>query len=161
MKTLSLFAICALFILAGCESPVEYTADQLTLAQFNTEPGYSWFPAEVRKYQPDTAKVAAIRAAFKANPVTTAIFVSPSCTCVGTQKNFPHLISTLRAAGIPDSTVTVYTMKNAQTKHALQDRVTVSSLPTFYFMRGTTGKMMVPKSDTTYRVEPDILIALQ
>lgn len=156
MKSLfALLMLCGLWVLSGCDSPTEYVADKLTVSQLAAQPGYSWLNQEVAKYTPDPANVQTIKDAYQNNPLTMYLFVNPSCSCTGTQKHFPRLVSTLRAAGIPDSAVIVYSMRNAATKHENSERFPVQALPTFYVARGSAnvGSPIVPPSDTTFKVD--------
>ena len=145
------------FVAVSCTNSTEYQADQLSISQLASQPGYAWFPAEVNRFTPSQASVDSIRVAYASSPFTTYLYVNPSCTCSGTQKHFPHLYSTLKAAGIPDSSMVVYSMLNAATPHPNSDKFTVTVLPTFFFVRGSDIRKLVPPVDSLTRV--DSLIA--
>lgn len=156
MKTISavLLAILALTSFS-CMNTTEYQAEELSISELSSQPGYAWFSQEVGKYTPSATDVAAIKAAYAAAPFSTYLYVNPSCTCTGTQKHFPHLYSTLKAAGIPDSTMIVLSMLNATTVQPYADKLPVRVLPTFYFVRrtGNDTRKLEPPTDTLSRID--------
>lgn len=159
-----------LFILAivvltsySCMNTTEYQADELTITELSSQPGYAWFSQEVAKYTPSPSDVAAIKSSYASAPFSTYLYVNPSCTCTGTQKHFPHLYSTLKAAGIPDSTMIVLSMLNATTAQPYADKFPVRVLPTFYFVRssGNDTRKLEPPSDTLSRIDSLAAVVLR
>ncbi len=150
VKNFGLALLCSLaFVAMSCNNAVEFTADQLTVAGIAAQPGYAWFNGKVAAYTPAPANVAAIQSAYAADPFNTIIYVNPSCSCDGTQFHFPDLVKTLRSAGIPDSTVTIFSMRNAETKQPYSDIYPVKSLPTFYFVHTSKKVISVVPADGT------------
>ncbi len=150
----ALLCFATLLGFAACNNNVDYTADQLTVKDLTSQPGYAWFPQEVAAFSPTVANINAIKAQYAAQPFQTYIYVNPSCTCTGTQKHFPRLSATLKAAGIPDSSITIFSMRNASTKQPYSDKYPVTTLPTFYFFSGTTYlRKLEPPSDTSFHVD--------
>ena len=163
MKTLLIATLCtAVLIAMSCNNAVEYTADELTVSGLAGQPGYAWFNQEVAAYTPTVANINAIKAQYAAQPFNTLIYVNPSCTCNGTQKHFPRLYSTLKAAGIPDSSITIYSMHNAATKQPYSAQYPVTALPTFYFINGSAyTRKLEPPSDTAFHVDSIMVSTLK
>ncbi len=150
MKIFRLALVLAFATMAiSCNNATEFTADQLTIKDVVATPGYAWFGDKVAAYKPGTDAVTTIKNSYASDPFSTIIYVNPSCSCNGTQFHFPDLVATLRAAGIPDSTVTIFSMRNAQTKQPYSDKYPVSALPTFYFVRQSTKVLSVVPVDGT------------
>ncbi len=163
MKIKAFVLCCALALLsASCNNAVEFTADQLTIKDVATTSGYAWFNDEVTSYQPTTANVSALMSDYASDPFTTIVYVNPSCSCDGTHHHFPDLISTLRAAGIADSTVTIFSMRNAATKQPLSDKYPVTTLPTFYFVHQSSKVVsVIPPDGTTTGIDSMVVAAFK
>jgi hypothetical protein len=164
MKHLSLLLITALCIAyTSCTNTTEYQADQLNIGQLSSQAGYAWFAQEAGRYTPTAVDVNAIRAAYAAAPFTTYMYVNPSCTCNGTQKHFPRLYSALKAAGIPDSSMVVFSMLNTTTPQPYSDKYPVRVLPTFYFVRSASAdiRKVEPPIDSLTRIDSLVAIALK
>jgi len=158
---ISLFTF-MLIVFSACETPTEYTAEQYTISELSNQPGYAWLNQRISDYTPNAAVVAQIKTSYQANPANFTLFVNPSCTCTGTQQHFPRFISSIRAAGIPDNAVTIYSMRGIETKHPKSDVFSVTALPTFFVTRGTTnvGKI-IAQADTTFHVETELATILK
>ena len=130
-----LFAlICTIaFGLSAC-SPVEPEpeATLMTISDLKTSAGYAWFKGEVETYTPSATRVQEISDAFKANRQQVYLFVNPSCGCNGTKQTFPHAIKVLQSAGVPDSMITIYSMRSSQVKHPLMARFSLRGLPSIF-----------------------------
>ncbi|MCX8050368.1 MAG: hypothetical protein N3B17_00540 [Chlorobi bacterium] len=138
----------------GCsETPTEYVADEFTVSQIATQPGYAWFRQEKDSYQPDPALVAQIQSRLDMLD-SCYLFVNPSCSCNGTQKHFPHFVRCLELAGYSLDRIVIVSMRNASTKHHYMARFHVAQLPTFFLVlkAGTTPKIE-PPDDPNARIE--------
>ena len=114
----------------------EYTAERLTLEQLRTTPGFAWFDAEFQAYQPDTALVAQIRAAYVPGQHRFYVYVKPTCSCVGTQKLFPHFLRVLAEAAVRAEDCEIYAMHGTGDKHPHQGWLHIERLPSFYIAYG-------------------------
>ncbi|MFN5867217.1 MAG: hypothetical protein ACK45R_09505 [Candidatus Kapaibacterium sp.] len=164
MRFLSLLLVSALLLgFSSCTNTTEYQADQLTVSEVSGQPGFAWFSQEVGRYTPNAADVAAIRSAYAAAPFTTYMYVNQACTCSGTLLHFPRLYSTLKAAGVPDSSMVVFNMLNAATPHPYADKYPVRVLPTFYFVRGASNdfRRVEPPTDTLTRIDSLVAFTLK
>jgi hypothetical protein len=132
--SISLFCVLSLFTYSSCDSPVEYTAEAFTVTELQNQPGYSWLTAEIASFTPTADKIKTVADSLKDRVSAVTIYVNPTCTCEGTQKTFPKFIKTLREANIPESLITIYSMRSESTKQPLS-RFSVPSLPTFFIER--------------------------
>lgn len=131
-------AVCALVLLSCTQNTEpEYTAEQLTLEQLRTTPGFAWFDAEFQAYQPDTALLAQIRALYRPGQHHFYVYVKPTCSCVGTQKLFPHFLRIMVEAGVQSSDWEIYAMHGVGDKHPHQSWLHVKVLPSFFITWGT------------------------
>jgi len=131
---LLLVLVCSISLGLSACSPVEPEpeATLMTVSDLRTSTGYAWFDAEVNTYTPSAAKVQEISNAFKANNQKVYLFVNPSCGCNGTKKTFPQSIKVLQSAGVPDSMIIIYSMRNSQIKHPLMSRFSLRGLPSIF-----------------------------
>ncbi|MDZ4745337.1 MAG: hypothetical protein SGJ05_04970 [bacterium] len=136
MKTLVIVVFTLLIVLSACTTePVEFSAQQLTVQELNTSPGYAWFPTEVNLYAPNTSMVDSVRTTFDASTQKVAIFVKPGCSCRGTMRLFPQIMKTLIAADVDMSKVEVWSMRGITDKHPYQPTITITDLPSVYVFR--------------------------
>lgn len=159
MKTLAALALTLLIILTSCETATpEYTAQQLTVQELNTSPGYAWFPTEVNIYSPNASMVDSVRSTFDASTQKIAIFVKPGCSCRGTTRLFPQIMKTLMDAGVDMSKVEVWSMRGLTDKHPYQPTITITDLPSIYVFRNNVIKAEVHDDDFS-NTNADTLIA--
>lgn len=136
MKTLVVVALAVLLVLTSCETQApEFSAQQLTVQELNTSPGYAWFPMEVNLYTPNTSMVDAVRTTFDASTQKVAIFVKPGCSCRGTTRLFPQIMKTLMNAKVDMARVEVWSMRGNTDKHPYQPTITITDLPAVYVLR--------------------------
>lgn len=138
-KTLPLLLFGAILLLSCSEvvSP-EYEAVLLPLDELQSTPGYSWFPLEMSLYEPDSQKVAAIAQAYIPGVHHFYFFVKPECQCEGTTKLFPRIVRILLDAHIPDTAMTIYSMRTERDKHPHQSMFHIQKLPTIYCTKSAT-----------------------
>lgn len=151
-------AVVLIAIMAGCaESPTEYVAEEFTPSQIARQPGFAWFSQEKAAYAPDPARIDQIRA--KAGSIVRCyLFVNPSCGCNGTQRHFPHFVRCMEEAGIPDSLMTVVSMRTTSTRHNHMHRFHVQHLPTFFISWGDGSDIRIePPDDPNVRIE-DLIV---
>lgn len=128
---------CAVLLGACAQSTQpESTAERLTLEQLRTTPGFAWFEAEFQAYRPDTALVAQIRSAYVPGEHHFYLYVKPTCSCVGTQKLFPHFLRVLSEVGVRTEDYEIYAMHGAEDRHPHQSWLHVERLPSFFITRG-------------------------
>ena len=127
-------AVGAAVIALGCATSTqpEYTAERLTLEQLQTTPGFAWFSAEFHSYQPDTALLDDIRAAYRPGYHRFYVYVKPTCSCVGTQKLFPHFMRILAEAGVRAEDCEIYAMHGTGDKHPHEHWLHIQRLPSFF-----------------------------
>lgn len=157
-KVLFAFVCIAAIGFSGCSTAPEDTeAQQISISELSTSIGYSWFQTERNVYRDsvDAAKVKLIADAFKTSQQKVYVYVRPTCSCTGTQKTFPHTIEVLKAAGIPDSMIVVYSMQSTSTKHPMTNKFTLSGLPTFFITKGeSTVYIMQTLNEKLYANSP-------
>ncbi len=129
-----------IFSLIRCTETVapEYEAQPMTLEQLRSTPGYSWFDLEMSLYEPDTQLVAAIAQAYQPGVHHFTFFVKPECQCKGTAQLSPRFVRILLAAAVPDTAMTIYSMRTPQDKHPDPDRFQIQKLPTIFCTRQGT-----------------------
>ncbi len=120
--------------LIGCAQSTqpESTAERLTLQQLQTTPGFAWFSAEFQAYQPDTLLVAEIRQLYRPGFHRFYIYVKPTCSCVGTQKLFPHFVRVLVECGVEAGDYEIYAMHDVGDRHPYGHRWRLQRLPSFF-----------------------------
>ena len=159
MKTLVVIALAVLLVLTSCETTTpEFSAQQLSVQELNTSPGYAWFPTEVNLYAPSSPMVNAVRTAFDPSTQKVAIFVKPGCSCRGTMRLFPQIMKTLISAGVDMAKVEVWSMRGNTDKHPYQPTITITDLPAVYVFRN--GVVVAEVHDINYTdTNADTLIA--
>ncbi len=155
--------VLALGLLACTQSTQpEYTAERLTLEQLRTTPGFAWFDAEFRAYQPDTALLAQIQAAYVPGEHRFYIYVKPSCSCVGTQKLFPRFLRVLSDAGVRAEDYEIYAMHGTGDKHPHQSWLHIERLPSFFITdNGQLRASIVGELPPEKSIEQVVLEALR
>lgn len=137
MKHLIVAIVMIGMVLNGCSTtPTDLPAEQMTMVQLTTIPGYAWFPAEMSAYTPDSAYVDIVSKNFTDPTKKICIFVKPSCACTGTKRLFPQLIKTMVEANIDMSRVEIWSMRGPTDKHPYQGQITLTDLPAIYFFNG-------------------------
>lgn len=110
-------------------------AQQLTLEELNSVPGYAWFPAEMVSYDPSAEMIDSINTRFDANEHKIYVFVKPSCSCRGTQKLFPQIMKTITESNIPMENVEIWSMRSTTDEHPHMSQMTVTDLPVVFVIR--------------------------
>jgi len=148
MKTfLPILLICAL-VLGSCSTETtDLPAEQLTLTELTTIPGYAWFPAEMSAYTPNPDMVNIVMANCVDPVKKICIFVKPSCACSGTKRLFPQLIKTMVEAKIDMSRVEIWSMRGASDKHPYQSMIQLTDLPAIYFFQGANISATIKDSE--------------
>jgi len=159
MKILVVLVLAALLVLTSCDTQApDFTAQQLTVQELNSSPGYAWFPTEVNIYTPSAPMVDAVRTTFDPTTQKIALFVKPGCSCRGTTKLFPQIMKTLMDAGVDMTKVEVWSMRSITDKHPYQPTIAITDLPAVYVFRNNTVSAEV--HDVNYSdTNADTLIA--
>lgn len=153
IASISLFCVFSLIMVSSCDNPVEYTAEAFSVSQLQNQSGYAWLKAEIDGFTPATEKVKIVNDSLSNRVSAVTVYVNPTCTCEGTQKTFPKFIKSLLSANIPDSLITIYSMRSETTKQPLS-RFTVSSLPTFFIERkGGLSTLQIEGKNATMRMD--------
>lgn len=139
------------------EAPV-YEAQQVEVSSLMASPGYAWFPAEMSVYTPATSAVESIQSSFDAKDQKVVIFVKPACSCRGTMRLFPQIVKTLRAAGVPDANIEIWSMRSEADKQPYAPTITITDLPTIHVFRNGSTSAIVLESEYNER-NADSLIA--
>jgi hypothetical protein len=135
-------------VLSSCSSgtEVDTTADQLSMQELESNVGYAWFPVEMSMYKPQSQYVSTINATF-ATDQKVILFVRPSCSCRGTQKLFPHIMKVLKDAGVPDSSIEVWSCRAITDSHPYSSMINLSVLPTIVVTRNGVTTARVTDAD--------------
>ena len=135
MKILAALLSIAL-IATACETTgTGGAAQQLTLAELNSVPGYAWFPAEMTTFTPSAEMIDLINTRFDENEHKIYVFVKPSCSCRGTQKLFPQVMKTITESNIPMENVEIWSMRSTTDEHPHMAQMTVTDLPVVFVLR--------------------------
>ncbi|GAB1431169.1 hypothetical protein MASR2M18_20040 [Ignavibacteria bacterium] len=131
------FAVILFAGAAGCNQTnnATYEAEQLTLTQIRSTPGFSWFDGTVASYTPDAATIAKIAAEYQAKKQKVYLYVNPSCSCTGTKMRFPQTVRILLDAGVKEQDIIVVSMHNESDKQPFPDRFAVRGLPSFFITK--------------------------
>jgi len=159
-----LLVIPILFVSCASNEPTEYVAKLTTVAELNNTAGFSWLEPEIATYTVDTNVINSIKTSWQTNQRQFTVFVNPSCSCEGTKKLFPHFIRVLRDAGIPESSLRIYSMRSSTDK--LPDDVkaegyAIADLPTIYIRNNGATVKVISKEISNTTVEALVLQSLQ
>jgi len=137
MKKLLLLIAFSLLIFSCSEDDdsVSTEAEQIDFNYLSDASGYAWFNATVATYTPYDSTIQIIQQKYDTSMYDVVMYVKPSCSCDGTQKKFPYLVKSLRAAGVPDSEITIYSINKHTDKHPRMNELTLTDLPTFYLYK--------------------------
>lgn len=170
MKTLLqiLFLGFVSFIISCESNPVASEAELMDLVELSKTPGFQWFDLEIDKYQPDSNLINQIKQEFKASTFNLVMYVKPSCSCPGTQQQFPALIKTLRESGISEANYKVYSMNSEAALHPYDSIFKVNELPTFILFKDNKPVYSIgdtfyigQRTGKTYKLEELLLKGLQ
>jgi len=129
----------ASFILWSCSDNSQNAetkpALQMTIAQIEATPGYAWFQTELDSYHPVGSIMDSIKNEFIKRNCDFYVFVNPSCSCVGTQKSFPHFMKILDLAEIKGTNIKIFSMLSYKSPHPYQSVLTLTTLPSLYIIR--------------------------
>jgi len=160
----------SMLLLGSCSNTSEPRDAHLTqLSTLRTTPGFEWFDPYYNSYTPDPIKISQISSLLSQDSLYFIMFVNPSCSCTGTQQDFPATMKILQAAGIKESQYGIFTMIGEGDKHPYMDKFTVKKLPSLCLMVGSKFKYSVMDSlnyfklipNSTYTIEDFVLKALQ
>ncbi len=167
----SLMFVLSMLLLGSCSNTSEPRDAQLTqLNTLRTSPGFEWFDPYYNSYTPNPTAISQISTLLKKDSLYFIMFVNPSCSCTGTQQDFPATMKILQAAGIKEAQYGIYTMIGQGDKHPYMDRFKVNKLPSLCLMTGSTLKYSVMDSlnyyelmypDTSYTIEDFVFKALK
>ena len=150
MKKLVLSLVISMFFISCQDETIEPEAKIITENELRSQPGYAWFDIEVGNYTPDASKTNQIKTLFDKNKDTILIFVKPSCSCTGTQKQFPQLIKVLKESGVPSTNYKIYSMSASNIKHEYNKLLVLNDLPGFFLVKNSVP--VYSMNDTiTYR----------
>ena len=120
----------------GCETTSPSgEAQQLTLSELTSAPGYAWFPAEMNSYTPRAEMIDSVNQRFDNSSHKIYVFVKPSCSCRGTQKLFPQIIKTLEASNVDMNRVEIWSMRYPTDSHPHSGKVSISDLPSVFVIK--------------------------
>ena len=135
MKSFLILVVLGIVTLGGCSTPEEpeLTAQRLMIDDLTKTPGFTWFVAEMNRFEPRPELLPPITAAFQtASEKKVCIFVKASCSCRGTQRLFPQIVKTLLDANVPEDRIEVWSMRTEQDRHPYEAMFKISALPSIY-----------------------------
>ena len=161
-------------LLSSCSNTSEPRDAKLTdLATMRVSPGFEWFDSNYNSYTPDPVKIAQINAKIQdpilKDSIMFIMFVNPSCSCTGTQQDFPETMKILNSSGIKTNQYQIYTMVSSGDNQPYSNKFHINQLPSLYLMIGSKVKYSILDSLTfdkildskkTYYIEDYILKAL-
>jgi len=149
MKILLSIYLIILFLLISCESnPVSTTAELIDIVKLSKTPGYQWYDLEVQNYNPDINIVNEVKNVYNSSKHKFVIMVKPSCSCPGTQKQFPAIMKTFNLAGITQSNYLIYSVSSERTKHPYEKHFKINELPSIILMQDSLPVYSI--ADTFY-----------
>ena len=140
------FFVLALVINSCDNNPVNATAEKIDIPTLSKTPGYTWYDDQFNIYQPNQDKIKEIVQKFNPAVDKFVLYVKPSCSCVGTQQQFPAFMKILISSNVPDSCYSVYAMNNAANLHPYMNVYKVNEVPSFFLMKN--GIPVYSVSDT-------------
>lgn len=168
MKKILLIILLFGFIFSSCkESELIEEAYIIERNQLENEPGFDWFRINYDKYEVNQLSIDDIKSNFTPNE-KFIIFVKPTCSCKGTQIDFPSIIKSLELAGVPKENYEIWATAKEDYKHPYTSKLTLNDLPScFLFVDGVPVYSVLdtfnlrPNIDSTYQVEDIIAEALR
>jgi len=168
MKKILLIILLFGFIFSSCqESELKDEAYTIERNQLENEPGFDWFRTNYEKYEVKQFSIDEIRSSFTSNE-KFVIFVKPTCSCKGTQIDFPSIIKSLELAGIPQENYEIWATAKEDYKHPYTSKLTLNDLPACYLLVDGVPVYSIldtfnlrPNIDSTYQVEDIIAEALR
>lgn len=119
------------FSLSSCENNVITPEARLTqLSDLEVQPGFAWYKDNKAKYNPDPTIVQQIKDAKFNGKVY--VFVKPTCSCIGTQQQFPSLMKVLEESNIGPEKCEIYFMSGENDKHPYEGKMHIKDLPSFF-----------------------------
>lgn len=150
MKKILILALSFIFLIACDETPVNTDAILLNRTDVESNPGFPGFTTEHQLYSPKTDLVNSISSDF-GDDEKLVIFVKPACTCIGTQKDFPHILKSLDEADIVYSKYEVYSIGKVEYNHPYSDIIQLSDIPAAFVIKNEVPTYSIFDSLNTYR----------
>lgn len=129
----------SIFAFISCDNtPEEPVAFELNAADIPQTPGFGWFYAVYDTTQVDTNLVSQIKDNFDPAVHRFYLYIKPSCSCPGTHVLFPKYYKILKFAGVPDSSMEIYSMSSDKSRHKYEQYLIVNAVPSFYVVKNGT-----------------------
>jgi hypothetical protein len=144
MKLILILLSC--LVLFSCKEDEVNEGYLINMVDFKKDPTYFWYQQKFDEYKPDTTYTLQAKQIYSSSRDKFVIFVKPSCSCTGTQTEFPNFMKMLNSIGVNEQDIEVYRMSSHTDKHPLDKKLTLTDLPRFFLMRN--GEVIYSISDS-------------
>lgn len=132
-KILLIFLLLSMFFYSCKETELVEEGYIIERNDLYTSVGFDWFRERHNAYQPNSVAIEQIKNSFRPNH-KFIVFVKPTCSCQGTQFDFPSLIKTFDEANIPAENYEIWAVAKEHYKHNHMDIIDLKKLPACYLV---------------------------
>ena len=137
MKRLLLIICIFSFLFISCEeSKLKEEAYKIERSELDNSLGFDWFRQNYNDYTPNPNSISVISSEYNSD-YKFVIFVKPTCSCQGTQFDFPHLVKTFDNSNVPTSSYEIWSCAKESYEHPYMAQLKIMDLPAcFIFKNG-------------------------
>ncbi len=143
MKIVNGFSILMLLLLVWSCSETSNDAIEVTVGEVRNMPGYEWFGPLFDNYNPIAEEVTELAANFDSNMMKFIVYARPSCSCDMNVSIFPQIMKTLFVAGIPDTCLRIFSMRDKYSENPYKSKLTINDLPAAFLVVSNTAKYSI------------------
>lgn len=134
MKKILLFiSIIPIFFISCQETELAEEGYIIKRNELATSVGFDWFRSRYDEYTPNNVTIENIKNNIQPNH-KFIVFVKPTCSCQGTQLDFPNLIKTFDESNIPVGSYEIWATAKETYSHNYMDIITLNKLPACYLL---------------------------
>jgi len=133
-RLLLLFSIISLLLISCEESKLKEEAYIIERNELETSVGFDWFRQNYNDYQPIQTVTEMISASYSGNE-KFVIFVKPTCSCKGTQLDFPSLVKTFDQSNLAVEKYEIWACAKEDYEHPYMSQLEIMDLPACYLFR--------------------------
>lgn len=124
------------------ESELNEEAYLIERSELETKIGFDWFRVNYDEYEVDSNSIEEIKQNFTTD-MKFLIFVKPTCSCKGTQHDFPSLIKTFELAGIPEENYEIWACAKEDYSHPYKEKINIDDLPECFLLKSDEVKYSI------------------
>lgn len=134
MKRILLYISIFSLILISCEeSKLKEEAYIIERNELETSVGFDWFRQNYNEYTPKSDVITQISNSYADEKFV--VFVKPTCSCKGTQFDFPRLVRTFDDSNIPVENYELWASAKEDYEHPYMSQLEIKDLPACFLFR--------------------------